>query len=160
MKFGEAKCWIFGKNGTLYGMKTVSDKLYYLDCFNTAQDHAAVASQPQSSCIDLWAPVLGHLNGVQLNEMATHDIVKEMKVAKGEDLSFCEDCVEVKMSRQPFQSVGDICSVRKLQCVHSNVCGPMPTESIGGRRYFVTFIDDYTRCCRVYFIRSKSDKFR
>jgi len=39
----------------------------------------------------------------------------------------------------------------------------MPTESIRGRRYFVTFIDDYTRCCRVYFIRSKSevfDKFR
>jgi len=30
-------------------------------------------------------------------------------------------------------------------------------------QYFVTFIDDYTRCCRVYFITSKSevfDKFR
>ena len=39
----------------------------------------------------------------------------------------------------------------------------MPAESIGGRRYFVTFIDDYKRCCRVYFIRNKSevlDKFR
>ena len=48
VKFGEAKCWIFGKNGTLYGMGTVSDKLYHLDCFNTAQDHAAVASHPQS----------------------------------------------------------------------------------------------------------------
>ena len=34
----------------------------------------------------------------------------------------------------------------------------MPTESIGGRRYFVTFIDDYTRCCKVYFIRSKSEE--
>ena len=47
--------------------------------------------------------------------------------------------------------------------MHSDVCGPMPTESIGGRRYFVTFNNDYTRCCRVYFITNKFevfDKFR
>ena len=44
MKFDEAKCWIFGKNGTLYGIGTVSDKLYYLDCLNTTQDHTVVAS--------------------------------------------------------------------------------------------------------------------
>jgi len=43
----------------------------------------------------------------------THDMVKGMKVAKGEDLSFCEDCVEGKMSRQPYQSVGEMHSVRK-----------------------------------------------
>ena len=84
-------------------------------------------------------------------------MVKGIKVEKGEDLSFCEDCVEGKMSRQPYQSVREIRSIRKLQCVHSDVCGPMPTESTGGRRYFVTFIDDYTRCCRVYFIRNKSE---
>ena len=30
-------------------------------------------------------------------------------------------------------------------------------ESIGGKRYFVTFIDDYSRCCRVYFMRHKSE---
>ena len=31
----------------------------------------------------------------------------------------------------------------------------MNTDSIGGRRYFVTFIDDYSRCCKVYFMRRK-----
>jgi len=122
----KTKCWIFGKNGTLYGMGTVSDKLYYLDCFNTTQDRVAVASQHQSGSVDLWHQRLG-----QLKEIATYDMVKGMKVANGEDLSFCEDCVEGKMSRQPYQSVGEICSVRKLQCVHSDVCGPIPTESIG-----------------------------
>ena len=33
----------------------------------------------------------------------------------------------------------------------------MATESIGGEKYFVTFIDDYSRCCKVYFIRHKSE---
>ena len=36
--------------------------------------------------------------------------------------------------------------MRKLQRVHSDVCGPMPTDSIGGKKYFITFIDDYMRC--------------
>ena len=33
----------------------------------------------------------------------------------------------------------------------------MPTDSIGGNKYFVTFIDDYSRCCAVYFLKSKSE---
>ena len=39
----------------------------------------------------------------------------------------------------------------------------MPTESIGGNKYFVTFVDDYSRCCAVYFLKSKaevSEKFK
>ena len=39
----------------------------------------------------------------------------------------------------------------------------MPTESIGGCKYFVTFIDDYSRRCSVSFMRHKSevlDKFK
>ena len=39
----------------------------------------------------------------------------------------------------------------------------MQTTSIGGAKYFVTFIDDYSRCCAVYFIKEKSevlDKFK
>jgi len=41
--------------------------------------------------------------------------------------------------------------------VHSDVCGPMQTESIGGSKYFVTFIDDYSRCSKVYFMKQKSE---
>ena len=47
----------------------------------------------------------------------------------------------------------------KLQCVHSDVCGPMPTESIVSSKYLATFIDDYSRCCKVYFMKNKSEVF-
>ena len=63
------------------------------------------------------------------------------------------------MFRRPFKSVGEIRSTRKLQRVHRDVCGPMPVDSIGGKRYFVTFIDDYTRYCKVYFMKNKSEVF-
>ena len=47
------------------------------------------------------------------------------------------------MKWKPFKSVGEIQSKRKLQSIHSDVCGSMPTNSIGGNKYFVTFIDDF-----------------
>ena len=64
-----------------------------------------------------------------------------------------------KMSKKPLKSVGEIRSMGKLQCIHSNVCGPMLTHSIGGNRYFVTFIDDYSRCYKVYFMKNKLEVF-
>ena len=40
------------------------------------------------------------------------------------------------------------------------MCGPMQVDSIGGSSYFVTFIDDYSRCVVVYFIKHKSEVFK
>ena len=67
--------------------------------------------------------------------------------------------MEGKRSKTPFKLVGEIRLVRKLQCVHSDVCGPMPTQSIAGNKYFVTFIDDCSRYCKVYFMKNKSEVF-
>lgn len=60
------------------------------------------------------------------------------------------------MSRQPFKNTGTRAS-ELLQLIHSDLCGPMETSSIGGARYYVTFIDDYSRKVSVYFMKSKSE---
>lgn len=39
----------------------------------------------------------------------------------------------------------------------ADICGPMKNESHSGNKYFLLFIDDFTRMCSVYFIRTKSD---
>ena len=41
--------------------------------------------------------------------------------------------------------------------MHSDVCGPMKTESLGGKRFFVVFKDDYSKFRTVYFIKKKSE---
>ena len=66
------------------------------------------------------------------------------------------------MHRTPHRPLKEIKSTRVLQLVHSDVCGPMQTHSLGGSRYYITFIDDFSRYCRTYFMRHKSealDKF-
>jgi transposase InsO family protein len=39
------------------------------------------------------------------------------------------------------------------------VCGPMRTPSLGRVKYFVTFIDDFSRKVWIYIIKAKSDCF-
>ena len=87
----------------------------------------------------------------------------DIHLPKQTKLSFCEGCIAGKMKRAPFKPVGEIQSKRKLQIVCVDVCGPIPSDSIGRNKYFVTFIDDYSRYCTVYFLKSKSevpDKFK
>ena len=45
----------------------------------------------------------------------------------------------------------------KLQLIHTDVCGPMKTPSLNGSKYFILFIDNYTRMCWVYFTKQKSE---
>jgi len=154
VQFGHSRCWIRGSHRKLLGMGSLVDKLYQLDCIPVSKEQASVALEQQKQ-LNLWHQRFGHLNEKQLKDIVRNELVAGVSIPRTANLTFCEACVKGKLSRKPFKPVGEIQSTRKLQLVHSDVCGPMHTESIGGRKYFVTFIDDYTRCCSVYFLRHK-----
>ena len=160
LKFGKSKCWIRNSRGRLLGMGYLVGKLYQLDCKTTTPEYASVAARnQQEESADLWHQRLGHVNQQQIYDFASQDIVKGVRVSKSPDISFCESCVQGKMQRKPFKPMGEIRSTRKLERIHSDVCGPMPTESFGGKKYFVTFIDDFSKCCKVYFMRHKFKEY-
>ena len=46
-----------------------------------------------------------------------------------------------------------------LDLIHSDVSRPIPTTSMSGSKYFLTFIDDCSRYCWVYFMKQKSEAF-
>jgi transposase InsO family protein len=41
--------------------------------------------------------------------------------------------------------------------VYSDVCGPFDTESLGGNKYFVSFVDEYSRMMWLYLIKTKDE---
>ena len=46
-----------------------------------------------------------------------------------------------------------------LELVHSDVFGPVKEPSIGGMRYMVTFIDEFSRYMWVFIMKEKYDTF-
>ncbi|GJX10932.1 putative RNA-directed DNA polymerase [Tanacetum coccineum] len=58
-------------------------------------------------------------------------------------------------SRRAFKSRPSFRTENILDLVHSDVCGPMKTKTLGGCSYFVTFIDDHSRKVWVYTLKTK-----
>ena len=44
-----------------------------------------------------------------------------------------------------------------LECIHIDIWGPYPTPTINGHKYFITFINDFSRYFYVYLIHEKSE---
>lgn len=66
----------------------------------------------------------------------------------------CKICMLGKNHVQLFPKQSLSRSDAPLSLVHTEICGPMKTSSIGGARYFVSFIDDFSRKIFVYFLKS------
>jgi len=73
------------------------------------------------------------------------------------DTSKCEACIYGKQSRESF-STSSWRANRWLQLVHNDVCGPLET-SFGGCKYFLLFVDDFSRLTWVYFLKQNLEVF-
>jgi hypothetical protein len=70
----------------------------------------------------------------------------------------CKGCMLGKNIKKAFPR-SDNKAQGILDLVHSDVCGPRSSPSLSGFLYYVIFIDDYSRKCWIYFLKSKSDTF-
>jgi len=73
-------------------------------------------------------------------------------------LLLCDLCEHVKTTCKP------ICKERKALLadafgveVHTDLWGPLPTQSLGGRKYYIAFTDDSTQYTALTILRSKDE---
>ncbi|CAI8591371.1 unnamed protein product [Vicia faba] len=57
----------------------------------------------------------------------------------------CEECLQGKQHKSIFSKDAGHMTKHHLEVVYSDVCGSMQVDSYGGNRYFVIFIDDFSR---------------
>ena len=88
--------------------------------------------------------------------MANKELVNGLKLVGDTKLPFCETSQFGKQARDPFPKEA-VRSQKVLEVVHSDVCGPMPVNSVGGNKYFVTFTDECTRYTAIYFMSTKNE---
>ena len=77
---------------------------------------------------------------------------------RGQYGQVCEACYLGKQHQLPFPNERNR-SRNRLDVIHSDIWGPAQNVSLGGSRYFITFIDDYTRHTWACLIAKKRDIF-
>ena len=60
-----------------------------------------------------------------------------------------------KLSHTSFKSLDDRCS-SPFDYRHNDVWGTCPVESLNGCRFFVIFVDDYSRTMGLHPLKSKA----
>jgi hypothetical protein len=125
--------------------------MYYIDELSEGSRVSQISMSLQE-----WHDRFGHLNEKDLKNIIRKQKVDGIDIKADEALPVCETCVKGKQTRKPFtRSVSQ--STELLELVHTDVCGPMRVNSLAGSRYFVTFIDDKSRWCEVFFMKKKSE---
>ncbi|MCO5548434.1 hypothetical protein L7F22_001890 [Adiantum nelumboides] len=139
---------------------SLENGLFVLDRYEK-QIQACIAETKTQAMQDaeLWHARFGHVAYGSLMTLQRHNMVHDLSLLEMPPRHVCEGCVLGKMHRFAFSQDGSVRATRKLQLVHSDVCGPMRTPSVGNSLYFVTFIDDFSRFCWMYPLKAKSDVF-
>lgn len=126
----------------------------------TQHSHEANAARTKPNVNELWHQRLGHTNYNFIQHMANQNMVEGLPpgIKFLEKDHVCDACVRGKLSRSSFPTSQNRSSA-PLEIVHSDVWGPAQLSSNGGNRYFVSFIDDFSRHMWVYFLKYKSNVF-
>ena len=100
----------------------------------------------------LWHGRLGHVNYGSLKRMVNLECLP--KIEFGPDHK-CQICVKAKMTKVPFKNIER--NTEPLGLIHTDICDLNFIQTRGGKKYFITFIDDSSRYCYVYLLRSKDE---
>ena len=101
---------------------------------------------------NVWHGRLGHVNLNSMRRLIKLDYIPTFAV---DSKSKCNTCVEAKQTRSYFKSVERI--TEPVDLIHTDVCDLKLILTIGGNKYFITFIDDNTSYCYVYLLKSKDE---
>jgi hypothetical protein len=94
---------------------------------------------------------LGHISRERLERLVKDGILSNLDFT---DLGMCVDCIKGKQTKHTKK--GATRSTKLLKIIHTDICGPFDTQSFGKKKYFITFIDDFSHYGYIYLLHEKS----
>ena len=133
------------------GNCVLSDRLYRLSLLSTCSYNVAKRSLTKERSSLLWHKRLGHISKERVERLISYGILPHLDF---DDLEICVDCVKGKLTKN--KKNGATRSQNLLEIVHTDISGPYST-TLCGNKYFITFIDDFSRYGYVFFIKEKAN---
>jgi len=134
--FDEKQCLIKDQNNNIIARGLRCNDTYRFDGIPEQRQAFLACSTSENQ---LWHERYGHLNYFYLKLLHKHNLVNGLPNIE-EDKGVCEACLAGKKYHFKFDN-NKTKATWVLELIHSDACGPTGTQSLGGAKYFVTFID-------------------
>ncbi|XP_022891884.1 uncharacterized protein LOC111406737 [Olea europaea var. sylvestris] len=153
VSFVQKRCTVYDSSGgvVLEGVRT-SD-----NCYGVLPNSNYVCRSAKIDVSELWHKRLGHLNYKSLVQLAKKELVDGLpKISPSENV-VCGPCQLGKQFKGSHKKTSKILIKRPMELIHMDLMGPSRTESLGGKRYIIVVVDDFSRFTWIELLREKSD---
>lgn len=119
------------------------------------EPHAAEAYFTQRQRIvaeSIWHQRLAHTNQSILKQLKAQNLIQYNK----ESHSVCRSCQIAKSTALPFP-LSNFTATKPLQQIHCDIWGPSPVKSFQSFKYYVIFVDNFSRFSWIYPLKLKSE---
>lgn len=119
--------------------------------------NSALVSENKTNKVKEWHSKIGHISDENFKKLLNiSDGIKFSNKDYEEYEKLCEICINAKQTRKPFKNNRSK-ATRPLEIVHTDICGPIDPETWDNKRYYISFIDDYTHFVKVFLLSHKNE---
>lgn len=156
--FRRTHCNIFNEKGDIV-LKGQRTRNVYTINMNKAfsKDALCFFSKAAAELNWLWHKRLSHLNFKNINKLSKKSLVKGLPQMTYQRDKKCSACEKGKMHRASLKSKVISSITTPFHMLHMDLFGPVSPQSLGGKRFTLLIVDEYTRYSWVFFLRAKSD---
>ena len=143
------------EGGSKYSNRSnVSSLLQALSDWNqqSASQVVSAAATTATSSPDLWHARLGHPSLSRFQLLASQGHLGSVQFQKFD----CTSYHFGKQTKLPFNK-SDSFSSAPFDLIHFDIWGPAPVPTEGGSKYFVIFVDDFSRYTWIYLLHHRSE---
>ena len=101
---------------------------------------------------------LGHPNTKVLSHVI-NSCSSLKNISGNKTIDSCDACKMGKMHKLHFP-ITETKTKNPLELLHTDLWGPSPTPSIQGYKYYISFVDDFTRFTWIFPLKTKADTFQ
>jgi transposase InsO family protein len=146
---------VFRSDGSL-DFKGVLDKKLYLVDFSKENSDLDACLIAQTNMGWLWYHRLAHVGMKNLHKLLKGDHVLGLTDVCFERDRPCAACQVGKQVGSTHHSKNVMTTSRPLELLHMDLFGPVVYLSIGGSKYGLVIVDDFSRFTWVFFLQDKS----
>ncbi|KAK5670322.1 hypothetical protein QVD99_8718 [Batrachochytrium dendrobatidis] len=107
-----------------------------------------------------WHKRLGHINVEAIKNLADKSEGLDIIPGKTKERSQCVACIEGKAVRHPFPKRSTHVATQVNVLLHMDLEGPFHDTALGGYKYYLIIVDDYSRYSHLYPMISKDQTFQ
>ena len=155
LNFSEKSFSLFYKSEYV-GNGILSNGLYCINLQNNVTYDSMHVHTGTKRCVvnedssKLWHRRLGHISIDRIKRLVNEGILNTLDFS---DFETCVDCIKRKQTNKSKNGANRSSDI--LDIIHTDICSTYMDSH--GQRYFISFIDDYSRYMYLYMLHKKSE---